>query len=77
MPAEDERAALRAAFQHPDGVRPAVGDDFGLDIEAAPAHLGGHLRRDGCLAWRAGHERRIDRIDRDEIAEQTDGGIHY
>ena len=36
----------------------------------------GDRRGDRRFAGRARHERRIDRIDRDEIAQQPDGGVH-
>src|SRR5439155_12058286 len=76
MSAEDERPPFRASFEHGDDVRPAGRDDADRDVEADAAHVRGDGVRDLLFAGGAGHQRWIHRIDRDEIAKQTDGWIH-
>ena len=58
-----------------DDVGPAGRGLRDLDRQADGAHLLGDAARDGELAGGAGHERRVHRVDRDEIAQQPHGGI--
>ena len=76
VPAEHEGAAGPPALEHTDDVRPPGGDLLPRDVEPGRAHRGRHGVRDRPLATRSRHQVRVDRVDRDEIAEQSGGGIH-
>ena len=65
-----------APFEHADDVGPSAARPSTDDVEADAPHLGGDGVGDLALARRAGHERRVDGVDRDQIAEQADGWIH-
>ena len=78
VPAQHQRAARLGAIEHADHVRPPRRRLLHLDAEPEPAHVHGDGLRDLRLAGGPGHERRVDRIDRDELAKQGDARIsHY
>ena len=74
--AEHQRAALARAPRARRRRWAVRARPLRLDVEAEAAHLGGDGVGDLALARRTGHERRVDGVDRDEIAEQADGWIH-
>jgi hypothetical protein len=74
--AEHERTPLPPAFEDTDDVGPARRRLLHLDVEADPAQMRRDRVGDGRLARGARHERRIDRVDRHQIAQELDHGIH-
>ena len=74
--AEHESVPRRTSFEHADRVGSTRRDLLCLDVEADAAHLGGNGTGDLRLAGRTGHERRVDGVDRDEVAEQANRWIH-
>jgi hypothetical protein len=74
--AEQQRRPFRAALEHADDVGSAWRDDVDGHVEAAAPHFGGDGVRDVVFARRARHERRVHRVDGDQITEEADGWIH-
>ena len=77
VPAQHQRAPRLAAIEHADHVGPPRRRLLHLDVEPEPAHVTGDRLRDLRFAGGAGHERRVDRIDRHELAKQSDAGIRH
>jgi hypothetical protein len=78
VPAQHQRAPGAAPFQHADGIGPSRQRLSQLDVEAEAAHLRRHGARDLAFPGRAAPfagERRIDRVDGDEFAQQAKNGI--
>ena len=76
VPAEHQRAPGRAGFEDADHIGPPGRDVLNVDVQPDAPHVRGNRRGDLRFARGAWHERRIDGIDGDEIAEKVDGGIH-
>ncbi len=76
MAAEHEGASRGTAFEHADRVRSSGRNLPGFDVESDTTHLGSDGTGDLRLAGRARHERRVDGVNRDQVAEQPNRGIH-
>jgi hypothetical protein len=61
--------------KHADDVRSSRGDLPRLDLEAGIAALAGHAARDLRFTAGAGHELRVLRVDRHEVAKQVEHRI--
>jgi hypothetical protein len=76
MPAEHQRGTFDARLQHADHVGPATAGIFDRDLQTDAPHRAADGVSDLAFAGRAGHQRGIDGVDGDEIAQQFDGRIH-
>ena len=76
VPAEHQRASRRSPFDDPHDVGTPRSDIGRFDIDAGRSQLGRDQRRDGRLAGSAGDQRRIDRVDGYQVAQQADDGVH-
>ena len=73
--ADHQRPTRRAPLDGRDDVR-SPGSDLGhLDVESGPRERRRDALRDGGLAGAPGHERRVDGIDRDQVAQQLNDGV--
>ena len=75
MPAEHEGPARRSSIEHADDIRPPGGNFLEAHTQADALHVPGDRRRNPRFACTARHERRIYRIDSDELAQEIDGRI--
>ena len=69
VPAQHQRAPLRAAVEDADDVGTSRRHLLQFDVEAKGAHVRGDGVGDLRFAGGARHERRVDRIDRHELAQ--------
>jgi hypothetical protein len=74
--AQHQRSATLWPFHDADYVRPTWSRHLDLHIEAEAAHVGGNRVSDRRFAAGAGYQRRIDRINRDKIAEKRKARVH-
>src|SRR5437016_8266657 len=75
MSTEHQRPALLPAFKDTDNVRTAWSDLLNLDVESGGMQFCRNDAADFVFAGSARNERRVHRIDGDQIPEQIDGGI--
>ena len=68
--AEHQRSAGHAPVECADDVGPAGSDVLRFHTEAEATHCFRDAARNRCFTRRSGHERRIHRIDRDQLSEK-------
>jgi hypothetical protein len=73
--AEHQRRSGLRSFQHANYIRPAWRGVLFLDVQPEAPQVRFDKVGDGSFAGGARHERRVDGIDRDEIAEQRDDRV--
>jgi hypothetical protein len=76
MPAEHQRRTFHPRLEHTDDVRPSAAGVFDGDLESDAAHRGGNRIGNLAFAGGTGHQRRIDGVDGNQIAQQFDGWVH-
>ena len=75
MTAQHQRSSGRATVEHANDIRPARRHLLYFGREANPSIFRHQRPRDGRLPRRAGHQRRVDGIDGDEIFEEANDWI--
>ena len=75
--AEHQRSASLDAVEYADDVRTPGRHVLKMHVQPHVAHVRGNRVRHLCFARGPWHQRRVDRIDRDEIAQEGDDWIGH
>jgi hypothetical protein len=76
MPAKHHRGPWLPSLEDADDIRPAGRNLVDTHVEPDAAHRRRNGVRDLALTGSAGHERRIDGVDSDEVAQEAEGRVH-